>query len=767
MINITTDSATNIGVTKAKLNGHWTGDEDVFTIYFEWKYGLEGGAGLWYQSGAYGYEGSFSFGVSGLRPVGVYYFRAGVSTAESGLSWGAWVSFTTNSPTVETEPATGVQMTEATLHGYRITDYLNWVRCRFEWKKGVSGTVYSEYNTVYGSGLQYSSRITGGLISDSIYYFRFSVEFFLLPEPEWFYGEWRLFITQSESKVITDPATNIENINATLNGRIIVGTADDDFIERGFYWKKDGDSETKVIVELNGDIYSKVLTELEPGTLCYFKAFGKCESSNIYFGEQLSFTTTSIVPTVSTQIATDIEPLSVTGNGTIEVIGGGETFCSERGFEVRYTFSGTLEEYEAWKGHGFTGDVIFNSSTGLWDGILTKSYVDSGVFSATAFIKVLDDLICDKEYTYRAKSKNTVGWGFGSYLAFTTNDLLLRKSCVCGIFTIMLCAYVKPIPLGSVIKRRGFRWGIYNSAQEYDIHEDGDFPASAIIGPIDTISFVNSADDSVYDTIVDSAGGFLTAEFEEGKFIDVSATGAINPANEGQFKIISVTADTITVNVRNTLVSEAVTGVTIVELYALYIVDLDPGTGYYSVAYVAIEDSEGNWTVQEGNVALTTTITNIFGFEGYDRVEFYKPGREQNYRKITRKIEAEIIAEQQYIEKAGGRRFLPIKNHLIQTKENAIVVGTNYRDRFQEIKSLMSIEFPTPAPFQREDTLDIGFGRIRFKKDDKGIVNFMLDGEGLMLFRYRMVMMIRKINMDYVISKEDIDYMATMELEEA
>lgn len=506
--------------------------------------------------------------------------------------------------------------------------------------------------------------------------------------------------------------------------------------------------------------------KLEPNKSYVFKAYGKT-AERTFYGEELGFTTTNIVPSVTTQIATDLEALSVTGNGTIVGCGGLEGFCKTRGFDVKYEFSGNLKEYDVWVGYGFTGDITFNDVTGRWEGTIVKQVEVDGIFPAGVFASTITGLVNDKEYEYCVKAENEAGWGYGSYKAFTTDDLLLRKICTRGIFTIMLCAYVKPIPSGSVIKRRGFRWGTYNSAQEYDIHEDGDFSASATIGPVDTISFVCSNDDNVYDTIVDSAGGFLTAGFEAGKFIDVSATGAINPANEGKFKIISVTANTITVNVRNTLVSEAVDGVTIVELYALYIVDLEPETSYFSVAYVAIEDSEGNWTVQEGNVTETITITNIFDFEGYDKVEFYKPEREQNYRKITRKIEEEIIANQQYIDKVGGRRVLDINNHLIQSRPNAILIGTDYKDTFKNIKSKMDVEYPTPAPFQREDTLDIGFGRIRFKEDDKGVVNFMPDGEGLMLFRYRMVMVIRKINMGYIVSKDSVDYIATMELEEA
>lgn len=761
---VTTDPVTDLGITKARFNSHYSGDEYLTEIYFQYKQGIDGDVNMWSRGGTFPFESSFSYYHTNFLPHKVYYFRAGATRSSDPVTWGGWLSFTTESPIVQTLPATDIETTEAKLWGLRNTDYLNWVTPVFYWKKGISGTVTQIWlGSTYGDGERLSSWLLRYLIPDSTYYYRFALQ---MPNGgEWFDGDWVKFVTQFPADVITEAATNIKNYSAQINGEVIPGQ--DEIVERGFYWKKGATgSVTTFIVGSGGGTYSKELTGLSHGTLYYFQAYGEGDSGEFYYGDWLSFTTTSVVPTVSTQIATDIEQFSVTGNGTIVSIGGGEPFCSKRGFEVKYEFSGTLNEYNAWTNHGFAGDITLNSLTGLWEGTLIKSYEETGEFLVGIFALNLDDLVCDKEFLYRARAENTAGWGYGSYLAFTTDDLLTRKTCTLGVWTIMLCAVVKPIPSSSIIKRRGFRWGVYNTAQEYDIHEDGDFSASAIIGP-KTISFVNSADDSVYDTIIDSAGGFLSAGFVAGKFIDVSATGALSIENEGQFKIISVTANTITVNVRNTLVSESITGVTIVDLFALYIVDLDPETDYYSVAYVAIEDSEGNWTVHEGNVAMATTIINPFDFEGYDKVEFYKPEREQNYKKITRKIEAEIISEQQYIEKAGGRRFLDIKNHLIQTKANAVVIGTNYRDRFQEIKSLMGIEFPTSAPFQREDTLDIGFGRIRFKLDDKGIVNFMPDGEGLMLFRYRMVMMIRKNDMGYTISKDNVDYMATMELEEA
>jgi len=95
------------------------------------------------------------------------------------------------------------------------------------------------------------------------------------------------------------------------------------------------------------------------------------------------------------------------------------------------------------------------------------------------------------------------------------------------------------------------------------------------------------------------------------------------------------------------------------------------------------------------------------------------------------------------------------------------VIGDGYLDDFKEIKSKMTMEYPTPAPWNREDTIDLGFGRIRFKENEKGVVNFAEDGEGLMLFRYRTIMVIRKINLSQTISKESTDYMSVLELEQA
>lgn len=784
--SVTTGEVTNIRNLEAlgHMIVHDAGEGEYIQTYgiFWSTSGIPSGenyVGWWHMPvGNYPPPFSCSPFIANLNPGQIYYVRAYAKNDNAEVGWGDTVSFVTTAivPTLTTQDPTNITDDSADGNGTVVDAGGEDVVQLYGICWNTTGDPMPEDNHSAVSHGPYSPPFEFALpIISLIFNQKYYVRAYAPNVAGIGYGNEVTFIANAGGPfTITKVATEIGNLRARLNGENT--NWETSITTRGFKYWEDGHpteivtiSETGSYVNGNFNLIAGVDSPqpLKSNTQYIFKAFAS-DGSTTKYGEELSFTTTQLKPTVTTQIATDIESTSVVGNGRIIDCGGLEN-CSERGFEVEYEFSGNIEEYNVWVGHEFIGEVIYNPSTDKWEGTLVKTYSEEGVYSEGTFALLLDDLINNKTYQYRAKAKNSVGWGYGDYLEFITDVFLTRKACVCGVFTILLCAIIAPIPDGSIIKRRGFRWGILTSAQEYDIHEDGDFQASATIGPVDTISFVKSNDDNIYDTIVDSAKGFKDAGFVADRFIDISATGGISPENEGQFKIISVSEDgeTITINVRNTLVSEAVTGVTIVELYASYIVDLDPKTDYYSVAYVAIEDNLGNWTVQEGNVAMTTTITNIFDFKGYDKVEFYKPEREQNYKKITRKIEAEVIAEQQYIEKAGGRRVLDIVNHLIQTKENAVEIGTNYKERFKNIKSLMGIEYPTPAPFQREDTLDIGFGRIRFKEDDKGVVNFMPDGEGLMLFRYRMVMLIRKIDMNYVISKEDIDYLATMELEEA
>jgi hypothetical protein len=99
------------------------------------------------------------------------------------------------------------------------------------------------------------------------------------------------------------------------------------------------------------------------------------------------------IPTVTTQAATDISTISATGNGTV-VNTGGENVL-ERGVE--------------W------GEV----SGGPYPGSATQL----GSFGTGSFTQEMSGLDPGETYYYRAKARNSAGWGYGGEQNFTTNQL--------------------------------------------------------------------------------------------------------------------------------------------------------------------------------------------------------------------------------------------------------------------------------------------------------------------------------------------------------
>ena len=134
-------------------------------------------------------------------------------------------------------------------------------------------------------------------------------------------------------------------------------------------------------------------------------------------------------PVVTTQAATEIGYQAAMGNGTIV----SSTNATERGFEVKLSFSSTLNDYIQHRIAGFLGDVTFSSATN-WSGTLTKTETDTGDFAEGAYELVLgypsvlgnpssvfsDKLFKCESYTYRAYAIISDVTYYGDYVAFDT-----------------------------------------------------------------------------------------------------------------------------------------------------------------------------------------------------------------------------------------------------------------------------------------------------------------------------------------------------------
>jgi len=194
--------------------------------------------------------------------------------------------------------------------------------------------------------------------------------------------------------------------------------------------------------------------------------------------------------------------------------------------------------------------------------------------------------------------------------------------------------------------------------------------------------------------------------------------------------------------------------------YSAMLVDLLPDTTYYIYAYIVV-----NGIVYEGSLeTITTDAEDTEDSDEYPTPHYSPHG--QDYREVETKVFAEVLASQGIIDFSGGKKTLPITNHLIQTNPDAKTIADNYLNRFKLAKTRMSVSYPTPLPFEREDTIDFSFGKVKFKENDLGVVTFKEDGQGVLGFADQITMIIKQINSVGLIKTPDsIEYVADLDLE--
>lgn len=129
---------------------------------------------------------------------------------------------------------------------------------------------------------------------------------------------------------------------------------------------------------------------------------------------------------VTTQAVSDVGIEHAKGNGTTSGAN-----ITQRGFKVRLTFSGTLQEYIDHGIAGFVGTAYYNSSTGKWEGSLTKTVTESGTFTEGVYTGDLghfpvaltsDKLFADETYDCRAYATINGTTYYGGYVEFTTDS---------------------------------------------------------------------------------------------------------------------------------------------------------------------------------------------------------------------------------------------------------------------------------------------------------------------------------------------------------
>jgi len=609
-------------------------------------------------------------------------------------------------PTVITNVADDVTLSRARMHA-EVTDAggesVNLLR-QFEYKKGLEGAI-STVSGIAGLEGNYSKLITG-LDADSLYYFRAKSGKYTDPA----YGEWLTFYTGPE----------VLNIKAELNsvfarvllyGEIVtlLGTT---MVERGFEYKiqdaEPGIEDTGTEVKEFSAGFAAEEYSLRNKTL-YDQQY---IADNIIWWFRAyckddganKYVAGTWMKNMPTVITEAVSAINYNqADGNGIVVKEGASGLTERGFEVKHKFSGRLSDSWKFEIAGFEGEL--EAKTTVNDiGVITDFYWAGDLIKT---VLEIDDLELGVFVI-------TIGEMIGSWPV--ADDCLIE---------------------GKVYKCRAFASNEFGTVYG----EEVDFPTPP----------------RSYLTNEPNGNGGGGAEPTVGETTVVKHEGIINLPEEiyatrrGFRYGTTEAADEFDVHEDGSFTNGS---------FDMMLPDLLPATTYYIYAYIVV-----NGITYEGEMEIVPTDSEGTKDEDEYPTPHFSP-HGQDYREMSTKVFAESLASQGVIDFSGGKKTLSITNHLIQANPNAKVIANNYLDRFKLAKTRMTVTFPTPLPFEREDTVDFSYGALLFKEDDEGVVLFKEDGEGLSVLLDKVTMIIKKINsVGLVKTEESIEYVAELDLE--
>ena len=286
---VQTNAATAITATSATFGGNVTaaGNDPVTVRGFVWgtsssnlSNNVEVGSGT----------GSFTKEITGLTHSTTYYYKA-YATNAAGTSYGQVKSFATTTitaPAVQTNAASSISMTGATLNGNVTADGGATVTAR-GFVYGTSASNLSQ-NVQSGTGTGSFTKALTGLSHSTTYYYKAYATNAIGTN----YGEVKQFTTSSPSMptVQTNAASGITMTGATLDGNV---TADGGatVTARGFVYGTSASNLSQNVQSGSGTgSFTKALTGLTHSTTYYYKAYAT-NSAGTAYGEVKQFTTTS------------------------------------------------------------------------------------------------------------------------------------------------------------------------------------------------------------------------------------------------------------------------------------------------------------------------------------------------------------------------------------------------------------------------------------------------------------------------------------------
>jgi len=289
--------------------------------------------------------GVFSSSLTGLSGATTYHVRAYATNSE-GTGYGADMSFTTLGalPGTSTLDASDITITSATLNGTVNANYLS-TAVLFEYGTTTSygQTLTATQSPIMGNANADVSKGITDLSPGTTYHFRVKA----VNEIGTTFGNDMTFTSLGQVPTATTlAATVIDTASATLNGTVnandlstIVtfeyGTTTD-------YGSSATASQSPVTGHDNTTV-SATISDLSPGTAYYFRV-KSVNSLGTTTGNDLTFTASGQVPTVTTQAATNITTTGATLNGKVNANYLSTTVTFEYGTTTDYGNSVTASQ---------------------------------------------------------------------------------------------------------------------------------------------------------------------------------------------------------------------------------------------------------------------------------------------------------------------------------------------------------------------------------------------------------------------------------------
>lgn len=576
--------------------------------------------------------------------------------------------------------------------------------------------------------------------------------------------------SKRESVSVVYPiVTNIKAENVGAFARtLLYGELSEDFTvlvnERGFEYKIQDDEpgeedtgiEVKEIKEAGFiaegyNLRDKELYDTKENTIWWFRAYCKDSAENKYIAASWM----KNVPTLTTSECTDVGVQEAKANG--ELIDKGANDVTERGFRIIKEYKGDQFGMDYYIGIAFgdyevLGDIkehTISNELGtiigyFWTAIFYRDSIIGGNFNLGVYDKTIGGglggggegfalyLRPNDTYLIQAIAKNNLGWGFGKYINSNTLLALLHERDLIG--------YTEGDHKNAGIKFADIVESVEMQGEEPEIVE--------------------------YENIIQfTTGRYILPGEDE----NVSETSA-----EKTVKLGVIPGETTVTRIGIRL--GRTKGCNEIHVYqdgewgsyaevTFYIEGFEPGCTYYKMPYIIID--YGDYSEE---ILAMPDYTNPDKLEEYlddYPIEIFPEVEEEpekeivdssvgdiSYRTIIREIKCEVVGEQSLIDYYGRRRSKTINNHMIQSKSVCIIIINNYLDKFQRIKLKVVIEIDMPIPFEREDVILLGDGKIKYREDGQGLIAFKADGEGELLQKGYILAKVRKIDISYIASTE-------------